>query len=44
MDCDAWNSHEWTAQEGRQVEIEAGKPLIQRQRCVRCMRTKLQCA
>jgi hypothetical protein len=37
MDCDAWNSHEWSAQDGRQVEIEAGKPLIQRH-CTRCKR------
>ena len=37
MDCNAWNSHEWSAQEGRQVEIEVGKPLIQRH-CTRCKR------
>jgi hypothetical protein len=37
MHCDAWNSHEWSAQEGHQVEIEAGKPLIQRH-CTRCKR------
>ena len=37
MDRDAWNSHEWSAPEGRQVEIEAGKPLIQRH-CTRCKR------
>ena len=37
MDRDAWNSHEWSAPEGHQVEIEAGKPLIQRH-CTRCKR------
>lgn len=37
MNCDAWNSHEWSSARGRQVEIEPGKPLIQR-RCSRCKR------
>jgi hypothetical protein len=34
---DAWNTHNWTSSEGRKVEIEPGKPLIQHH-CSRCRR------
>ena len=38
MDRDAWNSsHHWSSVQGRQIEIEPGKPLVQHQ-CSRCMR------
>ena len=37
MNGDAWNTHNWSSAEGRKVEIEAGRPLIQRH-CSRCRR------
>ena len=37
MDRDVWNSHNWSVAEGRRVEIEPGKPLIQLH-CSRCRR------
>ena len=37
MNRDAWNTHNWTSAEGRKVEIEPGKPLIQHH-CSRCRR------
>ncbi len=37
MNHDAWNTHNWTSAEGRKVELEPGKPLIQHH-CSRCRR------
>jgi hypothetical protein len=37
MDRDARNSHKWSSANGRRIEIEPGKPLVQR-RCSRCRR------
>ncbi|MGA9723179.1 MAG: hypothetical protein WBQ86_12040 [Candidatus Binatus sp.] len=37
MDSDAWNSHQWSSQKYRQVEIEPDKPLRQHH-CSRCGR------
>ena len=37
MDSDAWNSHQWSSQKYRQVEIELDKPLRQHH-CSRCGR------
>ena len=38
MDRDVlWNSHQWSRAQGRRLEIEPGKPLVQHQ-CSRCRR------
>ena len=37
MNGDAWNSHQWSSQKPRQVEIEPDKPLRQHH-CTRCER------
>jgi len=37
MGSDIWNSHQWSSANGRRVEIEPGKPLIQHH-CSRCRR------
>jgi hypothetical protein len=37
VDRDAWKSHKWLSAQGRPIEIEPGKPVIQR-RCSRCRR------
>jgi hypothetical protein len=37
MDRDAWSSHKWSSAKGRRIEIEPGKPLVQRH-CSRCRR------
>ena len=37
MNRDAWDTHNWSSAEGRKVEIEPGKPLIQHH-CSRCRR------
>ena len=37
MNRDAWNSHQWSSQKPRQVEIEPDKPLLQHH-CTRCGR------
>jgi hypothetical protein len=37
MNSDAWNSHQWSLANPRQVEIEPGKSVVQRH-CSRCMR------
>ena len=37
MNGDAWNSHQWSSANPRQVEIEPGKSVTQRH-CSRCMR------
>ena len=37
MDRDVWNSHSWSSSQGRRIEIEPGKPLIQ-YHCSRCRR------
>ena len=37
MDHDVWKSHNWSEVEGRKLEIEPGKSLIQRH-CTRCAR------
>jgi hypothetical protein len=37
MDRDAWNSHKWSNAQGRRVEINPGKPLLQHH-CSRCRR------
>ncbi|MGH7923915.1 MAG: hypothetical protein ACREQH_04900 [Candidatus Binatus sp.] len=37
MDGDAWNSHQWSTPQGRRVQIEPGKELIQHH-CSRCRR------
>jgi hypothetical protein len=34
---DAWNTHNWSSAEGRKVEIEPARPLIQHH-CSRCRR------
>jgi hypothetical protein len=37
MSRDAWNSHQWSSQKPRQLEIEPNKPLRQHH-CSRCRR------
>jgi hypothetical protein len=37
MNSDAWNSHQWASVRGRAIELEPGKPIIQRH-CSRCLR------
>ena len=37
MDSDAWNSHQWTTAQGRRIELNPGKPIIQHH-CSRCHR------
>ena len=37
MNGDAWNSHQWSSANPRQVQIEPGKSVNQRH-CCRCMR------
>jgi hypothetical protein len=37
MNGDAWDSHNWSSVHGRRIEIEPGKPVIQRH-CLRCRR------
>ena len=37
MNRDAWNSHEWSSANPRQVEVEPGRTVVQRH-CIRCMR------
>jgi len=37
MSGEAWNSHQWSSQKPRQVEIEPDKPLRQHH-CCRCAR------
>ena len=37
MNRDAWNTHNWSSAEGRKVEIDPGKPLLQHH-CSRCRR------
>lgn len=37
MDSDTWNSHMWSVAQGRRIEIEPGKPVIQ-YHCSRCRR------
>ena len=37
MNSDAWNSHQWSLANPRQVEIEPGRSVVQRH-CSRCMR------
>ena len=41
MNRDAWNSHQWSSANPRQVEIEPGKSVVQRH-CSRCMRDFLE--
>ena len=38
MSRDAWNSHQWSSQKPRQVEIEPGKPPLRQHHCSRCGR------
>ena len=37
MDRNAWNSHQWTTAQGRRIELNPGKPIIQHH-CARCHR------
>jgi hypothetical protein len=37
MNRDVWNSHQWSNPQGRSVEIEPGKQLVQHH-CMRCRR------
>ncbi|HEV2169361.1 MAG TPA: hypothetical protein VGR40_00360 [Candidatus Binatus sp.] len=37
MDRDVWNSHSWSNANGRSVEIEPGRQLVQHH-CMRCRR------
>ena len=37
MACDPWDSHNWSSANGRKVEIEPGKPVLQHH-CSRCGR------
>ena len=37
MASDAWNSHQWSSAQGRRVQVEPGKELLQHH-CSRCRR------
>jgi hypothetical protein len=41
MASDAWNSHQWSSAQGRRVQVEPGKELLQHH-CSRCRRDFVQ--